>query len=34
VGSVAHTSHDRNSNFGQNYYDSNYLNYVTLQLHL
>jgi hypothetical protein len=32
VWSLAHTSHDRNKNFGKIYYDSNCLNHVPLHL--
>jgi hypothetical protein len=28
LGSMCHTPHDRNNNFGQNYYDCNDLNHV------
>ena len=30
--SMCNTLQDRNNNFGQSYYDSNYLSHVTLQL--
>jgi hypothetical protein len=29
---MADTSHDRNNNFGQSYYDFKYLNHVTINL--
>jgi hypothetical protein len=32
VGSMCHTSHDQNNNFDQSYYDSNYLNHLTIHL--
>jgi hypothetical protein len=30
VGSMAHTCHERNNNFGQSYHDYNHLNHVIL----